>query len=106
MPKQRSEPAKAPKYPSQNKRCKYCHTVFQTAPTYNGSKMEFCTKEHRWSYRKEGKKPIAAILKKQEKHMRAIAREVCREEIEAAIAKVRALAAPLQTVAAAPIATP
>jgi len=69
------KPPKQPRFPSIQKRCKYCHLNFDTKPTYNGSQMEFCCKEHRWSFRKEGKKPIEFILRKQEKRMRQFARE-------------------------------
>lgn len=74
MPKAAEAPSK-PKFPSVKKRCKYCHVTFDTPPTYNGQQQEFCIEAHRKAFHKEGRKPIAAILKRQEKHMREIVRE-------------------------------
>lgn len=72
--RQKTEPK--PKFPSIEKRCKYCKCAFQTKPTYNGSQTDFCTPQHRWAFGKEGKLPIGAILTKQEKRMRAIVAEM------------------------------
>jgi len=77
-------PAPEPKFPSLTKRCKYCHVTFKTPATYNGQQQDFCIPAHRKAFHKEGRKPILAILKRQEKHMRQIAREIAREEIEQA----------------------
>ena len=63
------------KYPSVRRTCKYCKCNFNTPPTYNGSQMQFCKPAHRKSFDKEGEKPIDVILRKQERRMRAIARE-------------------------------
>jgi hypothetical protein len=68
-------PAPQPKFPPVTKKCKYCHVTFKTPPTYNGQQQEFCIPAHRKAFHKEGRKPIFAILKRQEKHMRQIARE-------------------------------
>ena len=68
-------PPEKPRYPALTKRCKYCHLTFKTKPTYNGQKQEFCIPAHRKAFHDEGRKPIGAILKRQEKHMRQIARE-------------------------------
>ena len=84
MPKPKKM-APEPKYASQKRKCRYCQVQFNTKPTYNGSKQEFCTPQHRWAYQKEGRKPIAAILKRQEKHMRQIAREEAQQEVAAAL---------------------
>jgi hypothetical protein len=71
-------PAPQPKFPSLTKKCKYCHVMFKTPPTYNGQQQEFCIPAHRKAFHKEGRKPILAILKRQEKHMRQLAREEIR----------------------------
>ena len=81
------------KYPSQTKVCRYCKITFKTKATYNGQHQEFCVPAHRKAFNKEGQKPIGAILKRQEKHMRQIAREEIKqsgvlatmEELEKAI---------------------
>jgi len=49
--------------------------MFKTKPTYNGSKMKFCSERHRKAFDKEGEKPIDVILRKQERRMHGIARE-------------------------------
>ena len=74
MPKPAEKPQQ-PKFPPLKKRCKYCHVTFSTPPTYNGQQQDFCVEAHRKAFHKEGRKPIAAILKRQEKHMRKIVRE-------------------------------
>jgi hypothetical protein len=78
MSKPAEKPSK-PKFPSIKKKCRYCHCMFSTPPTYNGQNQEFCIEAHRKAFHKEGQKPIAAILKRQEKRMR----EIVREEISA-----------------------
>jgi hypothetical protein len=78
-------PAPQPKFPPVTKKCKYCHVTFKTPPTYNGQQQEFCIPAHRKAFHKEGRKPILAILKRQEKHMRKIAREEASNEIQRAL---------------------
>jgi hypothetical protein len=57
--------------------------MFKTPATYNGSNQDFCIPAHRKAFHSEGRKPIAAILKRQEKHMRQVAREEFRADIQA-----------------------
>lgn len=89
-----AEPAKQPRFPSQKRRCKYCHVTFDTPPTYNGQHQDFCIPAHRKAFHNEGRKPIAAILKRQEKHMRQIARQEA-ENVFAAYLSVLAVADPV-----------
>ena len=81
--------APQPKFPPVRKKCKYCHVMFMTPPTYNGQQQEFCIPAHRKAFHKEGRKPILAILKRQEKHMRKIAREEARAVFEQIAAETR-----------------
>jgi hypothetical protein len=88
MPKPAEKPQQ-PKFPSLKKRCKYCHVTFDTPPTYNGQHQDFCIEAHRKAFHKEGRKPIAAILKRQEKRMREIVREEIRTQREIFIDQIR-----------------
>lgn len=78
------------KYPPKKVQCRYCHVTFTTKPTYNGSQQGFCIPGHRKAFQREGRKPIATILKRQEKHMREIARAVAREVFDDGLEKLRA----------------
>ena len=79
---------KKPKFPSVERRCKYCKVKFKTKPTYNGSKMEFCTPGHRKAFHYEGETPLGHILSRQEKRMREIAQEEIRKHFEALAVRV------------------
>ena len=94
MSKPAEKPSK-PKFPSIKKKCRYCHCMFSTPPTYNGQNQEFCIEAHRKAFHKEGQKPIAAILKRQEKHMRQIAREETTDQLRKMHARMLALQAVL-----------
>jgi hypothetical protein len=71
------------KYTSESRKCKYCHLAFMTKPTYAGSKQKFCKPAHRKAFFDEGKQPIDVIMKRQEKRMRAIAKEEAEKAVRA-----------------------
>ena len=89
------------KYPSLTKQCRYCKLTFKTPATFNGRNQEFCIPAHRKAFHKEGRKPIAAILKRQEKHMRQIAREEAEHAISQRfsemLAMCQSLTSPIRT---------
>ena len=52
--KRQKEAPATPRFPSEQRRCRYCKLMFKTKPTYNGSKMKFCSERHRKAFDKEG----------------------------------------------------
>jgi hypothetical protein len=76
--------------PFRPRKCRFCKLQFKPSgkDPANARRQEFCTPSHRKEFWKRGALPMDKLLFRLEKPLREMARQIAREEIEAALQSV------------------